>query len=178
MSNYRRRRDAPASREESRHHQKRSRNSRYDNNAIATQYEYFLIYTLYSSSPLDSFDSWLVDSGASRHFTRYREVLSNLVKKETNLKINFGDNSTYHVKVFGFVSFRLDYGDIIHLHDVMHVLRLKKNLVSISALEDKGMRVAFIRAKVLTWPMESHMRDAFTMGSRIKGLYRVNGRPI
>ena len=64
------------------------------------------------------------------------------------------------------------------LHDVMYVLGLKKNLVSISALEVKGMRVAFIRGKVLTWPMESCMRDAFTLGLRLGGLYGVNGRPI
>jgi len=40
------------------------------------------------------------------------------------------------------------------------------------------MRVVFIKGKVLTWPMESCMRDAFTLGSRIEGLYRVNGRPL
>jgi len=47
---------------------------------------------------------------------------------------------------------------------VMYVSELKKNLISISALEHKGMRVALIKGKVLTWPMESHMKDAFTLG--------------
>jgi len=60
----------------------------------------------------------------------------------------------------------------------MYVLGLKNNLVSISTLEDKGMRVFFRRGKVLTWPMESRTRDAFTLVSRIEGLYRVNGRPL
>lgn len=82
------------------------------------------------------------------------------------------------MKGFGFVKFHLDFGESVLLHDVIYVPGLKKNLVSISTLEDKGMRVAFIRGKVLTWPMESCMRDAFTLGSRIEGPYRVNGRPM
>lgn len=60
----------------------------------------------------------------------------------------------------------------------MYVSGLNKNLVSISALEDKGMRVAFIKGKVLTWPVGSPMRDAFKLGSRYEGLYRVTGRPL
>lgn len=63
------------------------------------------------------------------------------------MKIILGDNSSYLVKGFGFVSFHLDYGEIIHIHDVMYILGLKKNLVSISALVDKGMRVAFHKRK-------------------------------
>lgn len=51
-------------------------------------------------------------------------------------------------------------------------------MVSIYALEDKGMRVAFIKGKVLTWPKESGMKDAFTLGSRVEGIYRVNGRRL
>lgn len=53
----------------------------YGNNATANQSEYFLVSSLSSSSHSDSFDSWLVASGASRHFTGYREVLLNLFEK-------------------------------------------------------------------------------------------------
>lgn len=73
-----------------------------------------------------------------------------MVERETNLKIILGDNSTYPLKGFGSIKFHLDYGEIILLHDVMYLPRLKKNLVSISSLEDKRMRVAFKRGKALT----------------------------
>jgi len=63
------------------------------------------------------------------------------------------------------------------MHDVMYVSGLMKNLVSIYALEDKRMRVSFIEGKFLTWSVDSPMRDAFTLGSRFKGLYKVTGRP-
>lgn len=87
------------------------------------------------------------------------------------MKIILRDNSTHPVKGFGYVKFHLDFGESI-------LLGLKKNLVSISTLEDKGMRVAFIKGKVLTWPVGSPIRDAFTLGSRFEGLYRVTRRPL
>eukprot|EP00253_Pinus_taeda_P023604 PITA_23604 len=56
--------------------------------------------------------------------------------------------------------------------------KFSRNLVSIWAFEDKGMRVAFIKGKVLTWPVGSLMKDAFTLATRYEGLYRVTGRPL
>ena len=44
----------------------------------------------------------------------------------------------------------MDQGKTISLQEVLYVHGLKKNLVSISALEDKGMKVASINGKVLT----------------------------
>jgi len=97
-----RRRDPLDDREDNYHPLQRSRNSRYERNAT-NQSTYILISTLSSSSPLDTWDSWLVDSGASHHFFGYNEVLSNLVKRESNLKIILGDNSIHLVKGFGYV---------------------------------------------------------------------------
>ena len=41
-----------------------------------------------------------------------------------------------------------------------------------------SMKVAFNNGKVLTWPLNSSMREAFTLGSRCEGIYKVNGKPI
>ena len=81
------------------------------------------------------------------------------------MKISLGDNSTHPIKDFGSITFHLNSRESIFLHDVMYVPELKKNLVLIFALEDKGVRVDFIKGKVLTWPVGSPMRDAFTLGS-------------
>lgn len=67
----------------------------------------------------------MVDSGASRHFTGYKEVLSNLVEREMDLKIILGDNFTYPIMESGFVSFHLDQGKTLSLPG------LKKNTVSL-----------------------------------------------
>jgi len=119
----------------------------------------------------------MVDSGASIHFCGYKKFFSNLVERGTSLKFILEDNSTYLVKGFGSRKFNLDSRDIFLLHEVMYILGVKKNLISISSLEDKWMRVSFIRGKFLTWPMESDLRDDFTLGSRMI-LYRFNVRTL
>lgn len=95
-------------------------------------------------------------------------AFSNLVERERNLKIILGENSTYPIKGSSSVSFHLYYGQIIHLHDVLHVLGLKGNILSIYSLEDKGMKVSFINGMVLTRPLEYLLRDAFTLGQELK----------
>lgn len=142
---YERRIGEPSSDHEEDHPpQKKSRAPRYEINAI-NKSEYILIYSLTISSPVDSWDSWLVDSGAIHHLSGYKEVLSILVERETRLNIILGDNSTQPVKGFGSVKFQLNSRELVLLHDVMYVPRLMKNLVSIYILEDKGMRFAFIK---------------------------------
>lgn len=170
-SDYRRSREAPSTRTEN---YRSSRNQRYDNNVVETQSKYFLVSALSSSSHADSCDSSLVDSGASRHFTGYKEVLSNLVERETDLKIVLRDNSTYPIKGSGYVSFYLDQGKTLTLQEVLYVPSLKKNIMPVSSLEDKRMKVAFINGKVLTWPSRSNIRDALTLGSICEGLYKIN----
>jgi len=82
----------------------------------------------------------LIDSGASRHFTGYKEALSNLIEKDTNLEIILGDNATYPVKGVGNVTLQLNQGSTIHLQEVLYVLDIKKNLVSISKMEDNPIK--------------------------------------
>lgn len=49
---------------------------------------------------------------------------------------------------------------------------IKRNLVSISALEDKGYRITFMEGKVLAWPKNSTIKKAHTIGIRHGCLYK------
>ena len=51
----------------------------------------------------------------------------------------------------GEASYKLDYGKSMKMKDVLYVLGIKKNLVSISALDKKGFRVAFVDGEVPIW---------------------------
>eukprot|EP00253_Pinus_taeda_P034667 PITA_34667 len=115
---------------------KKARNSRYEESNVVNnkQNEYYLILALSTTSPLDSLGTWLIDSGASRHFTGYKEVLSNWIEKETTLEIILGDDATYPIKGVGNVTLQLNLGNMIHLQEVIYVPDLKKNMVSISAM--------------------------------------------
>lgn len=92
------------------------------------------------------------------------------------MEIILGDDATFLVKGVGNVTLQLNQGNIIHLQEVLYVLDLKKNLVSISAMEDKGFRVAFIDGKVHVWTR--NFKDAFTLGFRVDTLYQVGGSPL
>ena len=118
----------------------------------------------------------MIDSGGSRHFTGYKEALSNLIEKDTNLEINLGDNATYPVNGFGNVTLQLNRGNTIHLQEVQYVPNLKKNLLSISAMEDKGFNVAFMDGKVSVW--KRNFKEAFTLGFKVDSLYQVGGSPL
>ena len=66
---------------------KRSRNSTYDESNVVDnkRNEFILVSALSAASPPDALDVWLIDNGASRHLTGYKEALSNSIEKDTNL---------------------------------------------------------------------------------------------
>ena len=76
--------------------------------------------------------------------TRYKESFVNMSEHESPHKVKFGDDYQYPIKESGEASYKLDFGKSLKMKDVLYVPGLKKNLLSISALDAKGMRVAFI----------------------------------
>jgi hypothetical protein len=69
--------------------------------------EAFFISALSGTVPTNS-DIWLIDSGAFRHMTGYRDHLTDLVEKESSLNVVLGDNAIYNVKGVGTSTFQLD----------------------------------------------------------------------
>ena len=63
------------------------------------------------------------------------------------------------------------------MKDFLFVPRLKKNLLSILALDAKGMRVAFVDGRVLMWPKIKTIDDAIVNGEQEGGLYKLKGQP-
>ena len=120
-------------------------------------------------------DTWLIDSGASKHITGFKESLSCLEQKESPHKVMLGDDSQYPIKGLGEASYKLDSRNPIKMNDVLCVPGLKKNLLSISALDKKGFRVAFIDGKVLMWTKGKTIDDAVEIGVEEGGLYKLKG---
>ena len=63
------------------------------------------------------------------------------------------------------------------MKDVFVVARLKKNILSILALDAKGMRVAFVDGQVIMWPKGKTINDAVVIGEQEGGLYKLKGHP-
>ena len=86
-----------------------------------------------------------------------------------------GYYSQYPIKWLGEASYKLDSINPMKMNDVLYVLGLKKYLLSISALEKKGFRVAFVDGKVLMWTKGKTIDDVVEIGVEEGGLYKLKG---
>ena len=84
--------------------------------------------------------------------TGFKESFVNLSEHESPHKVKLGDDYQYPIKGSGEASYKVNSGKSLKMKDVLYVPGLKKNLLSIFALDAKGMRVAFIDGQVLMWP--------------------------
>ena len=98
------------------------------------------------SSALGS--GWYFDSGASFHMTGDVNLFSDLVEKYLQLHVELGDNGRYNATDISTITFQRESGKLIILQDVVHVPGLKKNLILVAMLEDKGYDVVFSEGKV------------------------------
>jgi hypothetical protein len=90
---------------------------------------------------------WYLDSGASFHMTGDKESFSDLEEKDLKMHIEMGDDGRYSATGIGTITFQRESGKPFQLKNVMHVPGLKKNLVSVAMLEDKGYDVTFSGGK-------------------------------
>ena len=97
-------------------------------------------------------DTWLIDSGASKHMTDQRDILSFLTEKNFPQKVTLGDDYQNPIKGVGESNYKLDSRTPMQMKDVLYVPGLTKNLLSISTLDKKGFRVSFIDGEVLMCP--------------------------
>ena len=72
-------------------------------------------------------------------------------------------------------SYKIDSEKSMKMKDVLYVPGLKKNLLSISTLDKKGFRVAFIDGQVVMWPKGKNIEDAIIIGEEEGGLYKLKG---
>jgi hypothetical protein len=133
------------------------------------------ISTLSGMVPINE-NTWLIDSGASRHMIGIRNHISHFVEKETHLHVVLGDDARYNVRGVGSSTFQLDLEMQLKLK-VLYVPGMKINLVSISALEDKGYKITFLEGRVLAWHKDSHINSSKVIGVRENNLYKLTIKP-
>ena len=90
---------------------------------------------------------WFLDSGVSFHMTGDRDLFTDLDEKDLGVHIEMGDDGRYSATNISTISFERESGKPFILKEVMHVPGLKKNLISVVMLEDKGYDVVFSEEK-------------------------------
>ena len=81
--------------------------SRYESEDSSSEDEYVLISALIGNITHGS-DDWIIDSGASKHMTRFKKSFVRLSKHESPHKVKLGDNYQYPIKGSGESSYKLD----------------------------------------------------------------------
>ena len=83
--------------------------------------------------------------------------------------MKLGDDYQYPLKGSGESSYKIDSVKSL-MKDVLYVPGLKNNILSISALDAKGIRVSFIDGQVLISPRGKTIEDATVIGEEDGGL--------
>ena len=86
-------------------------------------------------------------SGASFHMTGDKKIFSDLEEKDIQMHIELGKDGWYSATIIDTITFQRASCKLFHLKDVMHVPSLKKKLISIAMLEDRGYDVVFSEGK-------------------------------
>ena len=132
--------------------------------ALASHFELdFSLIACLVSSMMGSV--WFLDSGASFHMTGDKDLFSDLDEKDLGVHIEMGDAG------IGTISFERESGKPFILKDVMHVPGLKKNLISVAMLEDKGYDVVFSEGKAFL--RSKATGETRRIGVRVKNLYQL-----
>ena len=100
-----------------------------------------------------------------------KNLFSALEEKDLKMLIDMGDDGSYSVSGVGTVAFQREHGAPITLIDVKYVPGLKKNLVSVEMLEDKGYDVVLSKGNAFL----RHKTTGQTkrIGIRVKNLYKL-----
>ena len=107
--------------------------------------------------------------------TSHKDFLSCLTHKYYPHKVQLGDDYQYSIKGMGEASYKLRTGNFMKTKEVLYVSGLKKNLLSILALDNKGFRVDFVDGEVLMWLKGKTIDDATVIDVKEGGLCKLKG---
>lgn len=93
-----------------------------------------------SDAKLCALSAWLIDSGASDHFTGNKEIMSNVRTLRKEIRVGLPDGSVKTVNEVGNVKISPN----VTLTGVLYVNDFKHNLLSVSKLlESRNLRLLF-----------------------------------
>eukprot|EP00253_Pinus_taeda_P029923 PITA_29923 len=138
--------------------------------ALASQFELeYSLITCMVSSIMGSV--WYLNSGASFHMTGDKELFSDLEEKYLQMHIEMGDDGKYSVTRLGMITFQREHRAPLILNNVIYAPGMKKNLVSISMLEDRGYDVTFSKGKAFLRHIATD--QVKKIGIQVKNLYKL-----
>ena len=94
--------------------------TRQDSDDSSSDEEYVMIFSLTGTVTHGSND-WIIDSGASKHMTGFKESFVKLSKNESPHKVKLRDDYQYPIKGSGESSYKLHSGKSMKMKNVLFV---------------------------------------------------------
>ncbi|XP_075104557.1 uncharacterized protein LOC142178600 [Nicotiana tabacum] len=85
-----------------------------------------------------------IDSGATRHVCANKELFTSYAPAGPNGTVFMANFATTKIEGTGKITLKMTSGKIVTLNDVLHVLEMRKNLVSTSLLVKNGFKCVFV----------------------------------
>jgi hypothetical protein len=121
---------------------------------------------------------WLIDSGATCHMTRARELFESFTTSDSNVHVDLGVATKHVVKGSGTMPFWMESGGVLRVKNVLWVPKLRWSVLSVSAIEKKGYEVLFRDGQALIMLKGSSSDKATVFGVRESNLYRLKAKPM
>jgi hypothetical protein len=107
--------------------------------------------------------------------TGAQELFESFTESDSDLYVELGMGTKHAVQGSGTVSFLMESRDVLRVTNVLRVPRLRKSVLSISTIEEKGYVVLFQDGQVLFMPKRSSLDAAVVLGVRENNMYRLKG---
>jgi len=91
----------------------------------------------------DDSNAWFVDYGASIHISCNKDWFENYHETNNGANIYLRDDRSHQLKGYGDAYVTLPNGCVKQIQNVMYVSSIKKNLISVSTITDKDLKVEF-----------------------------------
>ncbi|MCO5567224.1 hypothetical protein L7F22_020913 [Adiantum nelumboides] len=88
-------------------------------------------------------DGWYVDSGASNHMTHHHDWFTSVQPFEGEGSVLTRDDSHHAIQGKGTITIQMSQGEEKDLFNVLLVLGITKNLISVGQIVEKGYKVKF-----------------------------------
>jgi hypothetical protein len=126
---------------EERERKQQASSAQVDVVADRLQREFLLVSAL--SGAVSGSGTWFVDSGATCHMTGAWELFESFTESDSDLYVELGMGTKHAVQGSGTMSFRMESGDVLRVTNVLWVPKLRKSVLSVSTIEEKGYAVLF-----------------------------------
>ena len=86
---------------------------------------------------------WYVDFGASNHMTSHGEWFKDMQTLDSPGYVEIGDDTTHPIAHTRNIPLSLQNGQVKYLVDVLHVLNITKNVLSLGQMVEQGLHYGF-----------------------------------